>query len=482
MHSLFTRFGFYFLALSGSGLLFNPAAWCETTTGAPIYLEQGEQRILPFSHIERYSLNGSDIIHYVRLPGQDTLLVKALKPGLATLYVSTSGDDSETHEIRVDAKKASFFPQPLLNALNLVKTSEVIDGGDRYLLRGVVKTASEARAIANLKERFPTFILDETTRPSADLEREVQTLKKILAPHTGLYLEATDGTLCVHGGVASASQKESIVKQIHAIDPLVVIDIQNLKDSDPTLVFKVYLLEVKKELITNLGVEWPPTHPASFNLDSGAFTASGTIDLTLHTLEQQNLVHILSSPELVVKAPGQAELFAGTEFPIRERSTYSDNVIWKNIGLSLKLDVKEYGGEKVRLSVETEMSHIDTNLTNDQVPAIQTNRIKTLVDGTIGKPLLLSGLLQEDLRSTQIGLPGLSSIPIIGKLFSSEDYQNSRSEFVAILVPQRNLPAHPMQRISRNFPKGYLPAPRNYVSEEEKENLKKSDQYPWNSI
>jgi Flp pilus assembly secretin CpaC len=463
-------------------LLFGLNAHCETKERAPLFLEIGEQRTLPFSHLLRYSLNGSGIVHYVRLPGKDSILIKALKPGIATLYVLMNDQDSETHLIRVSAQKKRIYPDALLQALNGVKTSEVIDLGNHYLLRGEVASSEEARSIAYVKNHFAEFIIDETTRTDVDLERSSKSLQKILSRYPGTYLENTSGALAIHGGVATALAKESFIKEIHAIDPLVQIDLQNLKDSDPTLFFKVFLLEVKKELITSLGIEWPPSQPATLNLSASPLFSVDSIDLTLHALSQKGLIHVLSSPELVVKAPGQAELFAGGELPIRERSAYNESIIWKNVGLSLKLDVKEYGGEKVRLAVETEMSHMDPDLKNDDIPEIQTNRIKTLVDGTLGKPLLLSGLLQDELRTTTKGLSGLSSIPILGKLFSREDYQKARSEFVVILLPERAPPVHPMQKISADYPRGYLPLPRNYLSEEEKENLKASATYPWNAL
>jgi Flp pilus assembly secretin CpaC len=466
------------------GVVAKPSARADENhlEGAPLFLEVGEQRILPFAHIDRYSISNPEVVRYLRISGQEAILIKALKPGLATLYVSSSSHHSETHAIRIEGKKNSLYPHSLLQALNLLKTTEVMDGGDRYLLRGVVTSTEEARAISNLKERFPTYIADETTHSANDLNRILVSLKKLLANHLGLTFENQSGVLAVHGGVSTLTAKDALTRQIHAIDPLVTIDLQTVKDSDPTLYFKVYLLEVKKELISNLGIQWPEVHPGSLNLNPVQFLAGDSIDLQIHALVQKNLVRVLSSPELVVKAPGQAELFAGGELPIHSRSKFNDSILWKNIGLSLKLDVKEYGGEKVRLQIETEMSHLDKSLNNGDLPGIQTNRMKTLVDGTLGKPLLLSGLLQEDMRNGTSGIPGLSSLPVLGKLFSSEDYQNSRSEFVAILLPERNTPAQPMQRISTLYPRGYLPVPRNHLSETEKEETKNSRNYPWNAL
>jgi pilus assembly protein CpaC len=207
-----------------------------------------------------------------------------------------------------------------------------------------------------------------------------------------------------------------------------------------------------------------------------------SITYSIQALSEKGKVRVLSAPELVVKCPGQAELFAGGELPIHLKNHYEDKVVWKNIGLSLKLDVKEYNGEKVRLSIETELNHISTEWKIDQIPGVKTNRIKTQVEGTMGKPLLLSGLLEEELRGHTSGLPGLSDIPVLGKLFGSEDYQNNRSELVAILIPYREPPREPMQRISSDIPKGYLPLSRNFLSQEQIETLQASREYPWNVL
>lgn len=469
------------LSLFALGLLATFPARAELKAGAPVYLEVGEQKILNFAQISKYSVSGN-CVHYLRMGDRPQILIKALKAGLATLYVSTSGTENETHLIRVEQRKSSTYPTPLLQALNSLSLTEVIDGGDHYILRGQVNDLRERRAIANLRDRFPTLISDETELEPKTYEKSRMSLKRLTDTHPALTLSTEDGALLVRGSVGSLAAKDALIKQIRAIEPLTLIELQTIKDSDPTLYFKVFLLEVKKELISSLGMEWPPLHPASINLSTTQFLLSDSIDLTIHALTQKGLARVLSEPELVVKAPGQAELFAGGELPIRQRSKFNDNILWKNVGLSLKLDVKEYSSEKVRLTVETEMSHLDTALTNDHMPGVQTNRIKTLVDAVIGKPLLLSGLLQEDLHQTSKGLPGLADIPVIGKLFSSEDYQNSRSELVAVLLPHREPPAHPMQRISNEIPRGYLPLPRNHLNLEQKEEAKNDPNYPWSAL
>jgi len=191
---------------------------------------------------------------------------------------------------------------------------------------------------------------------------------------------------------------------------------------------------------------------------------------------------LLSSPELVVKAPGQAELFSGGELPIRQKNRFNESVSWKNFGLTLKIDVKELAGTRVKLSIETEISQIDQNLKTDQIPGLKSNRLKTLVDSELDRPLLLSGLLQEDLQDHRSGLFGLSTIPLIGSLFSSQDYQNKRSELVAILLPHGRPPDSPQSRVQSELPRGFLPLPRDHLNADERGALRASQDYPWNAL
>ena len=458
-----------------------PPASLQNTSLAPLLLEIGEQRILHFESLYRFSVSGNSIRH-IRIPNQNQILIKAIKPGISELTLFTSKTESETRTIRVEAPKQNLHSQQILRALNSLNETEVIEAGEHYILRGKVHGLKEAQSIAYLREHFAKSILDESKIDHALFEKSKAELQTLLANYPSLELTTDEGLLWVTGALPSQPQADAILKRIKSIQPLTFTEIQTIKDSTPTIYFKVFLLEVKKTQMGSIGIECPEKIGSTLQITPLQLLFNKQLDLTIHTLSQNGALKILSSPELVVRAPGQAELFAGGELPIRQRSKFSDSVNWKSFGLSLKLDVKEFGGEKVRLNIETEMSHLDRSQMNDEIPAIQSNRIKTQVDGTMGKPLLLSGLLQDGLRSEVKGFPGFSQIPILGKLFSSEDYQNDRSELVAVLLPRRNPPETPLSRIYPHSPKGYLPEARNELSQDEIEKLQKSRYFPWNVL
>ena len=446
----------------------------------PLFLKVGEQRLLTLPPFDRYSVSGP-AIRYTRLKNENQLLIKGVSAGHSTLLL-THHQTTSTQSIRLETKPDSNYPHGLLQSLNLLENTETIDGGSQFILRGQVRQLKESQAIAHLKKHFGAFIVDETMIEPQWLDQNIHQISEVLKRYPALKLLQHEGTLTIQGSISNEFAITGLTKKIQSIQPLTEFDFQTIKGFSPTLYFKVYLLEVAKELTTKLGTEISQPITGRHAFSSIESFSTNAVDFSIQALGTKGRVRVLSAPELVVKSPGQAELFAGDEMPIRLKNKFEDKVIWKNVGLSLKLEVKEYNGEKVRLTIETELNHLNRALTMEEIPGTKTNRVKTQVEGTMGLPLLLSGLIHEDEREKISGLPGLSEIPIIGKLFGSEDFQKNRSELVLILLPYREPPREPMQRISSEIPKGFLPLSRNYLSQEQVEKLQSSREYPWNVL
>ena len=449
-----------------------PTRGAPSLEGAPIFLEPGEQRSLGIPALLRFSVSGESI-RYHRVSGADRLLIKAVKSGISTLFVETRTGSQRTHIVRVETPKTPLLPPELLRALNRLTETEVIHVGRLLMLRGSITDRNEAESIRLLRETFPAWIVDQTRIEDAWLMNCTEELRRVLEPHPDLRVQSGEGWIQVEGGVPNEAAREILIRKIRQIQPLTRILLSAGKENEPTLYFKVFLLETRKDLNGSLGVEWP----ALFN----AQAPLRPLDLSLRALSEQGRVRILSSPEITVKSPGKAELFAGGEIPIRQRIRFNETVQWKTVGLTLKLEVLEFQGKRVRIRVETEMSHLAGELDHDQIPGLKSNRIRTEIDGELDRPVLLSGLLQEDFRETARGLPGLVSLPLIGRLFGSSDYLERKSELHAVLLP-RKAPPPSMKRVDADAPEGWIPPPRNRIPSEELERLKTDPEYPWNLV
>jgi len=70
-------------------------------------------------------------------------------------------------------------------------------------------------------------------------------------------------------------------------------------------------------------------------------------------------------------------------------------------------------------------------------------RADTTVELASGQSFAIGGLLQSNTTDIISQVPGVGSIPILGKLFSSSNYQNNKTELVIMVTPYLVEPTDP---------------------------------------
>lgn len=451
----------------------------------PLTLFVGEQRRLFVPQLVKYSPSGSSI--RAKSLG-DHLLIKAVREGNSDLLIWNQDGESIHRTVHVEKNSiTSAEKQELMRDLSQLTEAEVICVSGSVVLRGELHSFEEVAKVHALKIGNPKLIQDETRYTHSLIEKAVVKLTSLLksdARLTAIRVESGDDFVRVQGGVGPHVDAERVRNRVLSVFAGTEVYIESLPDSSPTVHFKVFLLEIKKSMFGSFGLSWPGRMDGAFTVSPWGIKQNLSLDAAIEAMEGEGNARVLSKPELVVRAPGEAELFAGGEVPIKTHTEHTQNVTWKTYGLLLKLKVTHSTPSLARLEIATEVSHLDNANSIENLPGVQANRMKTQVDATYGRPLFLSGLLQEDMRSQAKGLPLLRRIPILGSLFGSEDYLNERSELVAILLPENTPAPPPMHRVetSRYYPKGNVPFPRNWLSAQEELELKSSENYPWNAL
>ncbi len=170
--------------------------------------------------------------------------------------------------------------------------------------------------------------------------------------------------------------------------------------------------------------------------------ASGALDLTamVDLLEQDGLVKTLAQPNLSAMSGKSAHFLAGGEFPIP--IPQSDGVVtieFKKFGVSLSFTPTILTGNRINLRVAPEVSQLSNNgaiqLQNFQIPALITRRAETMVEAASGQSIVIAGLLMNNVVRDINKVPWLSDVPVLGKLFTSENFQRQETELVIIVTP-----------------------------------------------
>ncbi len=177
------------------------------------------------------------------------------------------------------------------------------------------------------------------------------------------------------------------------------------------------------------------------------------IEAFLDVLERQGLSRTLAEPTLVALSGERASFLAGGEFPIPVvQGGGGDSAItiqFKSFGVSLAFTPTVLGNGVINMIVEPEVSSIDPassiTLNGITVPGLQTRRASTTLEMRDGESFAIAGLLRDETRTTVNQLPFFGSLPVIGSLFRSTEYQNGETELLIVVTPRLVRPVRPDQ-------------------------------------
>jgi pilus assembly protein CpaC len=190
-----------------------------------------------------------------------------------------------------------------------------------------------------------------------------------------------------------------------------------------------------------------PSFPRAFNLflsQAGEFPFSAMLSL----LESNNLAKVLAEPTLVTLSGQEARFMAGGELPIPLSSAFgSVNVDWKKFGILLNFTPTVIDESTIHLKLAAEVSDLDPTIAvtigGTVIPGIATRQSETTVRLGDGQSFAIAGLLSEKVRSAIDKVPWLGSIPILGALFRSTDFQREESELMVVVTARLARPMAP---------------------------------------
>jgi pilus assembly protein CpaC len=290
-----------------------------------------------------------------------------------------------------------------------------------------------------------------------DLVALRSTLKQIM-PEANVNVEAVGDNVILSGAVQSPLDAQKLIDIAGRMvgDDKKVVNALSIRGKDQVHL-KVTIAEIQRSAIKQIGVNLGAVIPGmdlkqnnAFGLGGGEPTSmlvntltkgSRSLTSTLKWLESNSLLKTLAEPNLTAISGESAKFLAGGEFPIPTGRDRDGNVQieFKTFGVSLVFTPVVLSEGRISLKIGTEVSEISSegaiDLGNLKVPGLKVRRADSTLELPSGGTMVMAGLIQESTKQNISRMPGLGSLPVLGALFRSREYQNSQTELVIMVTP-----------------------------------------------
>ena len=108
---------------------------------------------------------------------------------------------------------------------------------------------------------------------------------------------------------------------------------------------------------------------------------------------------------------------------------------YENIGVNIDITPRTHHDDEVSLALKIEVSNI-SGTGFGGLPTFGNRSINTVIRLQDGETNLLAGLIRDDERRVLAGVPGLSDLPIVGRLFAHNTRETQETDIVLTLTPR----------------------------------------------
>jgi len=306
-----------------------------------------------------------------------------------------------------------------------------------------------------------------------NLSQLSRTLDRLL-PGNDIKLRTVGDSVVLSGSVRSTREAADVRRLAARYVSSEKKVINRLRVEGPNQVnLRVRIVEVSRNVVRDLGINWDaafsignnfvlgiatggatsvvgsllaPSGPliarrGGFNSLGGGYNGQRrTVNGIIDALQTNGLIKTLAEPNLTAISGETASFLAGGEFPIPvPQDGGVITVIFKKFGVGLSFTPTIIGRNRINLKVVPEVSQLSNigaiQIQGISVPSLTTRRASTTVELASGQSFAIAGLIQNNLTQNLSKVPGIGDIPILGKLFTSENFRKNESELVIIITP-----------------------------------------------
>jgi general secretion pathway protein D len=234
----------------------------------------------------------------------------------------------------------------------------------------------------------------------------------------------------------------------------------------PEVIIDVELLEVDRTRFREYGLQLASPTDAPTGVD-GVVSVRGGEDVTLRDLrnltasdiiftnlpalfyrllKSDSSTRTLANPQLRTSEgiPAQARFGERVPIPVTTFSPIAQGGVaqqpitsfnYENIGVNIDITPRTHHDDEVSLTLRIEVSSISGSGFGG-LPTFGNRTINTVIRLRDGETNLLAGLIRDDERRVLDGVPGLSDLPLVGRLFAYNRRETQETDIVMMLTPR----------------------------------------------
>jgi general secretion pathway protein D len=238
--------------------------------------------------------------------------------------------------------------------------------------------------------------------------------------------------------------------------------ISAIDKAKPEVIIDVELLEVQRDRLKEYGLQI--ASPGSPGIDGSAdvnrtnFTLQNLTNLTqadvfltgvpglyYRLLKSDVNTRTLANPQLRTTEGVSAQARFGERVPVpvtvfspiatggvAQQPITSFN--YENIGVNIDITPRTHHNDDVTLALKVELSNI-SGVGFGGLPTFGNRAVTTLIRLRDGETNMLGGLIRDEERTSLGGIPGLSDIPVVGRLFARNRKETRETDIILTLTP-----------------------------------------------
>ena len=337
--------------------------------------------------------------------------------------------------------------------------------------------------IENIFDNSITFIAEKKdieylTKYIKDIDGNSISLKKEVKVINLKNIDASNILKILEDIVSKKENPDSVNKPIISLDiesnSIVVMGnseeiayinrlIQELDIEKAQVYVQARIIEVNDELVNQIGVSYGifaasannnglTTFSSSLNKgDIPTFSVDGltipditsglALGATLNLLRQNGALDIVSEPSILAINNKESSIYVGETISIKTSSSVTDggttreNFQREDVGLTLKVKPRISNETKVTLEINTILEGVKTTQTISGNADTSKKEVKTTAILNNGESVIIGGLIENKIETTNQKVPVLGDIPLFGELFKNNISNNKKNNLVVIVTP-----------------------------------------------